>query len=437
MSYVDQLLQRAADRSLHIGILGLGYVGLPLALTSIEAGLTVTGFDIDETKIVKLNKGETTIHHIGAERVAKAAATGRFHCTSDFTKSSEPDILILCVPTPLGPHMEPDMTYIADTMASVLPYIRAGQMVSLESTTYPGTTTEYLADPLVAKGFTIGEDVFVVYSPEREDPGNPNFDTATIAKVVGGHTPNCLKVAEAFYGIVIKKIHPVSSNEVAETSKLLENIFRAVNIGLVNETKIICDRMGIDVWEVIRAASSKPFGFMPFYPGPGLGGHCIPIDPFYFTWKAREFGYHTRFIELAGEINRGMPEYVVAKTAEGLNNACKSMKASKVLVLGIAYKKNIDDMRESPAVEIMEQLQHHGCVISYCDPFFPHFPKMREYHFDLSSVAFDAATIASFDAVVIATDHDQFDYAMLLDKAQLIIDARGRYPRGTAKVVQA
>ncbi len=432
-----EFIRKIEDKTIDIGIVGLGYVGLPLALTAIENGFKVTGLDIDQRKIDHLKQGKTYIKHIGEDRVKAAVDTGRLHVTADFTEAKAPDTLILCVPTPLGQHMEPDMSFIVNTMSSLTPHLRPGQLVSLESTTYPGTTKECIVEPIEQCGFNIGENFFVAYSPEREDPGNPNFETKTIAKVVGGHTPACLEVASKLYSQIVDKIHPVSSCEVAESAKLLENIYRAINIGLVNEMKIVTDRMGIDIWEVIRAAATKPFGFTAFYPGPGLGGHCIPIDPFYLTWKAREFGVHTKFIELAGEINREMPHYVINKVVEGLNDQQKSLKGSKVLVLGIAYKKNIDDMRESPSVEIMELLEKYGASIDYCDPLVPVFPQMREYHFDLSTVEFNAATLAKYDCVVIATDHDQFDYDLLLREAKLIVDARGRYKRGTPKVVMA
>lgn len=434
---IESLLERIDQRDYNIGIVGLGYVGLPLALTAIEAGFTVTGLDIDPQKIEMLTNGETYIKHIGAQRVRDAVETGRLHVTHDYQEASRPDCLILCVPTPLGSHMEPDLSFITSTMESLLPHIRKGQLISLESTTYPGTTQETIVEPLQTKGFVIGKDVFVAYSPEREDPGNPSFETKTIPKVVGGYSPQCLAIATRLYSQVVDHIHPVSSCEVAETAKLLENIYRAVNIGLVNEMKIVTDRMGIDIWEVIRAAATKPFGFTPFYPGPGLGGHCIPIDPFYLTWKAKEFGVNTRFIELAGQVNHDMPQYVVHKVMEGLNSQGKALNGANILILGIAYKKNVDDARESPSCEIMELLTKYGATISYTDPHFPHFPKMREYHFDLASVPFDEATLSKIDCAVIATDHDAFDYELLLRAAPLIVDARGRYKRGTPKVVSA
>ncbi|MBL8048456.1 MAG: nucleotide sugar dehydrogenase [Chthonomonas sp.] len=434
---VDALLQKISDRSYVVGIVGLGYVGLPLALTAIEAGFRVVGLDIDGEKMKRLQAGETYIEHIGAERVKSAVATGRLAVSNDFAQAAVPDCLILCVPTPLGRHLEPDISYITNTMASLLPHVREGQLISLESTTYPGTTQETVVAPLESQGFKVGTNVFVAYSPEREDPGNPDFETRTIPKVVGGHCKPCLRLASALYSQIVDRIHEVSTLEVAETAKLLENIYRAVNIGLVNEMKVVTDRMGIDIWEVIRAAATKPFGFTPFYPGPGLGGHCIPIDPFYLTWKAKEFGVHTRFIELAGQMNHEMPRYVVQKTMDGLNAQGKPIRGAKILVLGIAYKPDIDDARESPSCEIMEILREYGAEIAYTDPHFPEFPRMREHRFELTSVPFTATDLAQFDCAILATDHKAFDYDMLLASCPLIIDARGRYKRGTPRVVHA
>jgi UDP-N-acetyl-D-glucosamine dehydrogenase len=322
-------------------------------------------------------------------------------------------------------------------MDSLVPYLREGHLVSLESTTYPGTTDEELLPRMESRGFKVGENAFLVFSPEREDPGNPNFTTRTIPKVCGGYSPACQEIGVALYSAVIDKVVPVSSTRAAEMTKLLENIHRAVNIGLVNEMKIVADKMGIDIHEVIRAAATKPFGFVPYYPGPGLGGHCIPIDPFYLTWKAREYGVNTRFIELAGEVNSTMPDWVVAKVAAALNTRKKAINGSRVLVLGIAYKKNVDDMRESPSVFLMEKLRDLGAEVSYSDPHVPVFPKMREHHFELSSVALDAATIASYDCVLLATDHDKFDYAVLKEHAQLIVDSRGKYLEPADHIVKA
>lgn len=419
-----------------IGIVGLGYVGLPLMLRYNAIGFRVLGIDIDASKVEKLNAGQSYIEHIAAAHIAKARASG-FEATTDFSRVSECDALVLCVPTPLNKYREPDMSFVIDTTNAIKPFLRAGQVVSLESTTYPGTTEEELLPRVQEGGLKVGEDIFLVYSPEREDPGNPNFETRTIPKVIGGHTPNCLQAGIALYEQAIDRVVPVSSTKAAELTKLLENIHRAVNIGLVNEMKIVADRMGIDIFEVVDAAATKPFGFTAYYPGPGLGGHCIPIDPFYLTWKAREYGLHTRFIELSGEVNKAMPEYVVGKLMDGLNDRGCALKGSRVLVLGIAYKKNVDDMRESPSVEIMELIEAKGGIVAYSDPHVPVFPKMREHHFELSSEPLTAENLASFDAVVLATDHDRFDYALIQNHARLIIDSRGKYRAPHANVIKA
>ena len=424
------------DKTATIGIVGLGYVGLPLMLRYAETGFKVLGFDIDAEKVNKLNNGETYIEHIPAEKIA-AASNSLFEATTDFSRIGEVEAVILCVPTPLNKYREPDMSFVIDTTDAVKPYLRAGQVLSLESTTYPGTTEEELLPRVEEGGLKVGENVFLVYSPEREDPGNPDFETRTIPKVIGGHTPACLEVGLALYQPAIDKVVPVSSTKAAELTKLLENIHRAVNIGLVNEMKIVADKMDIDIHEVIAAAATKPFGFVAYYPGPGLGGHCIPIDPFYLTWKAREYGVNTRFIELAGEVNSSMPEYVVNKTALALNDRQRSIKGSKVLVLGIAYKKNVDDMRESPSVEVMELLRGLGAEISYSDPHVPVFPKMREHKFDLKSVPLTAESIASYDCVVLTTDHDKFDYDLLKQHAKLIVDTRGKYSGKHDNIVKA
>ena len=424
------------DKTATIGIVGLGYVGLPLILRYAETGFKVLGFDIDAEKVDKLNNGETYIEHITADKIAAARAAG-FEATTDFSRIGGAEAVILCVPTPLNKYREPDMSFVIDTTDAVKPYLRAGQVLSLESTTYPGTTEEELLPRVEEGGLKVGENVFLVYSPEREDPGNPDFETRTIPKVIGGHTPACLEVGLALYQPAIDKVVPVSSTKAAELTKLLENIHRAVNIGLVNEMKIVADKMDIDIHEVIDAAATKPFGFVAYYPGPGLGGHCIPIDPFYLTWKAREYGVNTRFIELAGEVNSSMPEYVVNKTALALNDRQRSIKGSKVLVLGIAYKKNVDDMRESPSVEVMELLRGFGAEISYSDPHVPVFPKMREHKFDLKSVPLTAESIASYDCVVLTTDHDKFDYGLLKQHAKLIVDTRGKYSGKHDNIVKA
>ncbi|HSQ77789.1 MAG TPA: nucleotide sugar dehydrogenase, partial [Nitrospirota bacterium] len=389
------------------------------------------------SKVEMLNRGECYIKHIGNDRAAAARKSGKFEATADFARAAETDALILCVPTPLGDHQEPDLSFVVNTFTSLLPHLRKGQLVSLESTTYPGTTEGELRPRIEKQGLRTGEDIFLVFSPEREDPGNPRFTTGTIPKVVGGSTPACLEVGTALYGSVIDKIVPVSSTQAAEMTKLLENIYRAVNIGLVNELKIVADRMGIDIWEVIDAAATKPFGFTPFYPGPGLGGHCIPIDPFYLTWKAREYGIDTRFIELAGQVNTKMPEWVVGKVIDALNLRGKALKGAKVLVLGIAYKKNIDDMRESPSVEIMEILHTKGAVVSYSDPHVPVFPKMRKHRFDLKSVEISPELLSGMDCVIIATDHNLFNYDLIQKNSGLIIDTRGRYRQKYGNVLKA
>ena len=429
------LIKNLKSRTAAIGIVGLGYVGLPLALRFSDVGYQVLGFDIDHKKVERLNAGETLIEHIPSSEVAAAREQG-FGATTDFSRVREVDALILCVPTPLTKHREPDLSFVLDTLHSLLPHLRQGQVISLESTTYPGTTDEELAPRIESNGFVLGEEIFLVYSPEREDPGNLEFTTNTIPKIVGGSTPACLDVGLALYGEVIDKLVPVSSTRAAELTKLLENIHRAVNIGLVNEMKIVADKLDIDIHEVIAAAATKPFGFTSYQPGPGLGGHCIPIDPFYLTWKAREFGVHTRFIELAGEVNSAMPDYVMSKVTWALNERRKPLKGSAVLVLGIAYKKNVDDMRESPSVILMEKLRDAGAVVSYSDPHVPKFPETREHYFDLSSVELTSENIASFDCILLATDHDRFDYSLLAEGGTLVVDSRGRLP-ASANVVKA
>ena len=431
-----ELLEKLRQQQALIGVVGLGYVGLPLCLTYAEKGYRVLGLDIDQAKISAIGEGNSYIQHIDAGRIQQARQQGRLAATTDFARAAEADALILCVPTPLNQYREPDLSFIRDTMAALLPYLRAGQVLSLESTTYPGTTEEELRPLVESRDLVIGETFFLVYSPEREDPGNAHFNTATIPKVMGGSTPACTEVGVALYEQAISEVVPVSSTQAAEMTKLLENIHRAVNIGLMNELKPLADRMGIDLYEVIRAAATKPFGFVAYYPGPGLGGHCIPIDPFYLTWKAREYGMHTRFIELAGEINTAMPAYVVQKTADALNEAGKPLKGSRVLVLGIAYKKNVDDMRESPSVEVMELLRDRGADVQYSDPFFAAFPRMRRHTFELSSTGLSAEGLASFDAVILATDHDAFDYDLIEANSRLLIDTRGRFAP-SAQIVRA
>jgi len=433
---VDDVVQKFQRKSAVIGIVGLGYVGQPLVLRYAEVGYKVLGFDISDDLVEALNSGRSPIQHIEDARVAEARNTG-FEATTDFSRIAEVDGLMICVPTPLNKFREPDLSFVINTCEQIAPYLRAGQVIALESTTYPGTTKEEVVPRLERDGLIVGETIFAVYSPEREDPANPSFTTATIPKVVGGHTAACLKVGMALYGETIETLVPVSSTETAELTKLLENIHRAVNIGLVNEMKIVADRMGIDIFEVIDAAATKPFGFTPYYPGPGLGGHCIPIDPFYLTWKAREYGLNARFIELAGEVNRSMPDFVLGKLVDGLNERGRAIKDSKIMVLGIAYKKNVDDMRESPSVALMEMLRERGAALSYADPHVPVFPKMREHQFDLSATPLTPDVLSAQDAVIIATDHAAFDFDMILNSASLIVDTRGVYRKTAKNVIRA
>jgi len=430
----DALLAKFRDRTARIGIIGQGYVGLPLALLFHEAGFQVTGFDVDPRKIESLRKGESFIKHIGAERVAAAVKSGRYHATADFDGLSYCDAIAICVPTPLGAHREPDNSYIHATGREIAKRLRPGQLVLLESTTYPGTTDEELRPILETSGLVCGRDFFLAFSPEREDPGRKDFDTKSTAKLVGGVNAASTELAVALYRTGVAKVVPVSSARVAESAKLLENVFRSVNIALVNELKTVFDRMDIDIWEVIEAAKTKPFGFMPFYPGPGLGGHCIPLDPFYLSWKAAEHGQWARFVELAGEINTSMPRWVVAKVAEALNGDSKAVKGSRILVLGLAYKANIDDDRESPSYEIIERLQESGARVDYCDPFFPVTPKTRKRELGMKSVAMDGALWRGYDAVVVSTAHDLFKDPALFEGLPLVVDTRnlvaGLFPGG-------
>jgi UDP-N-acetyl-D-glucosamine dehydrogenase len=430
------LLQRLGDRTAVIGVIGLGYVGLPLALRFSEAGYRVVGFDIDPEKVRALAEGRSYIERIPAGSVQSAVGRG-FVATTDYAGARECDALIICVPTPLYENREPDLGFVLGTVEALLPHLRGGQVVSLESTTWPGTTEEVLKPRIESRGLRVGEDVFLVFSPEREDPGNERFGTRNIPKIVGGATPACLEAGLALYGQAIDRLVPVGSTRVAEMAKLLENIHRAVNIGLANEMKVICDRMGIDVHEVIRAAATKPFGFVPYWPGPGLGGHCIPIDPFYLAWKARQHGVEARFIELAGEINHAMPGWVFGKLAQALEARGKTMRGARVLVLGIAYKKNVDDLRESPAVELMELIAAQGASVEYSDPHVPVFPRIRRHRFDLKSVPLTPESIAAYDVALLATNHDAFDYPMILRHARLIVDTRGVYLEPAPNVVKA
>ena len=431
-----ELIEKLQNKSAVIGIVGLGYVGVPLILSYSEVGYKVIGYDIDAHKVSRLNQGHSYIEHLSSLRVSKALEQG-FEATTDFLRVGEADAVILCVPTPLSKYREPDLSFVIGTVNTILPHLRKGQALSLESTTYPGTTEEELLPRLESAGFKVGEDIFLIYSPEREDPGNPTFQTRNIPKIVGGHTSVCSEVGKALYELAIDQVVPVSSTKSAEMTKLLENIHRAVNIGLVNEMKVVADRMGIDIYEVIRAASTKPFGFTPYYPGPGLGGHCIPIDPFYLTWKAREYGVNTRFIELAGEVNVNMPRWVITKTMDALNERSKAIRGAKVLVLGVAYKKNVDDMRESPAVVLMELLKERGAIVEYTDPYVSVFPKMREHSFNLTSIDPTPDNISSYDLLLLATDHSNFDYDLFQQHAKLIIDTRGVYLKPYPNVIRA
>ena len=424
-----------------VGIIGLGYVGLPLLLAYARKGLKVVGFDIDPHKPAAILAERSYIKHISGEAVAEALASGLVDATVDFSRVAETDAVILCVPTPLDQHLDPDLSYITATLDAIVPHLHPGHVISLESTTYPGTTAEEVVPRVEARGLVPGETVFVVYSPEREDPGNPKFTAANIPKVVGGMTPACLEAGVALYEAAFETVVPVSSCAVAEMTKLLENIYRAVNIGLVNELKIVADAMGIDIWEVIRAASTKPFGFTPFYPGPGLGGHCIPIDPFYLTWKAREFGVNTRFIELAGQINRSMPEYVVRRTMLALNERGKAVHGSRILLLGLAYKPDVDDMRESPTFELMDRFSALEATVAYHDPHVPVIGPTREHARwkGMHSTPWNQETLATTDAVVIVTAHKAVDLRELATWPGLVIDTRDamRNVGGAATVVRA
>jgi len=421
-AFSDRIVTKQAT----IGIVGLGYVGLPLAIAYAADGFNTVGFDIDVEKTRQINAGRSYIKHIASETISRGVESGKLAATVDFSQIGEVDAIILCVPTPLNEHFEPDLSYVVKTIEAITPYLKPGQIVSLESTTYPGTTQEELVTRVEAAGWKVGSDVFVVYSPEREDPGNPEFAATNIPKVVGGHTPACLEAGKSLYGSVFDQVVPVSSTAVAELTKLLENIYRSVNIGLVNELKLVADSMGIDIWEVIAAASTKPFGFKAFYPGPGLGGHCIPIDPFYLTWKAREFGIHTRFIELAGEINRSMPTHVVRRSAEALNTLKKPLNGSRVLLIGLAYKPNVDDDRESPSYELLDRFHAAGSEIDYHDPYVPIIRPSREHaHWaGKESVSWDQETIAGYDLVLISTWHECLNIDELADWSQFIVDTR-------------
>lgn len=428
----DILSSKIETRSARAGVIGLGYVGLPLAIAIARSGFAVTGFDIDAKKIVALEARRSYIDSVGSDDLAAEIDSGRFSATTDFAKLAACDVIVICVPTPLTKHRDPDLSFVEATSRSIAEHLRAGQLVVLESTTYPGTTDDIVKVILEKTGLKSGSDFFVGFSPEREDPGNQHYHTATIPKVVAGDGAQALALMQSFYGAAVKTVVPVSSNATAEAVKLTENIFRSVNIALVNELKTVYAAMGIDVWEVIDAAKTKPFGYMPFYPGPGLGGHCIPIDPFYLTWKSREYELPTRFIELAGEINSAMPRYVVGKLAEALDmRAGKALSRSRVLVLGLAYKKNVADIRESPSLRLMEIIEERGGKADYHDPHVAEIPSTREYQHlkGRASVNLTQETLEAYDAVLVATDHDQLDYAVIASSAALIIDTRNVFAR--------
>lgn len=438
--FVRDWAGKIKEKQITVGVLGLGYVGLPLAGEFASAGLKVVGFDVDEKKVRTLNSGRSIIKHVPHSKVKEIVKAGRFRATTNMARLKSVDAILVCVPTPLTQNREPDLQFIISSTKTIAKYLQRGQLIVLESTTYPGTTREVMTPILESGGLKAGRDFHLAYSPEREDPGNKDFSTGTIPKVVGGLTKKCCEIACRVYDIAIVRTVPVSSLETAEATKILENVYRCVNIAMVNELKVVFDRMGIDVWEVIGAASSKPFGFKAFYPGPGLGGHCIPIDPFYLTWKARQYDMPTRFIELAGEINSSMPRYVVTKTTEALNEHSKSLKGSKVLVLGLAYKKDIDDLRESPSIELIELLRQKGAKVDYNDPYIPRTHKQRRHNLRMASKKLSAIMLAGYDVVLISTDHSDYDYNWIVKNARLVVDARNATAavRGAArKVIKA
>jgi len=429
------LSEKIENHTATVGVIGLGYVGIPLCTYISQAGFTLYGFDHDQTRVDCLNAGLSPIAHIPSQSIQDICHNG-FQATTQFDAISHCDIILICVPTPLNKRREPDLSYVNQTMANIAPFLRKHQVISLESTTWPGTTEEILKPQLEQQGFDIGVDFHLVYSPEREDPGNEKFLTHTIPKIIGGSSDECRAIGCSFYNKFIDKIVPVSSTQAAEMVKLLENIHRSVNIGLANEMKQIAHALDLDIFEIIKAAATKPFGFTAFYPGPGVGGHCIPIDPFYLSWKAKEFGLDTQFISLAGEINAAMPHYVVEQLIKALNEQQKTLNGANILVLGIAYKKNVDDVRESPSVFIMEILRKWGAQISYSDPHVPNFPNMREHCFNLNSVELTPQTIATFDAVLLLTDHDVFDYDLIEANACLLLDTRGKFSQNMT-IIQA
>ena len=440
LSNEREWLEAIESRTAFVGVVGMGYVGLPLMRTFCDAGFSCLGYDIDEAKVDKLNAGKSYIKHVPDATIKRVIRDGLFHASSDPRALADCDAVLICVPTPLTSTREPDMSFVESTTHSIADYLRRGQLITLESTTYPGTTRDLIRPILETSGLQVERDFFLAYSPEREDPGRTDHTTQTTPKVVGGFGEASRKIAVALYGAAIKEVVPVSSCEVAEASKILENVYRSVNIAMINELKMLFDRMEIDVWEVIAAAATKPFGFQPFYPGPGLGGHCIPIDPFYLTWKARQYGMTTRFIELAGEINTAMPEYVVAKVAEALNTRKKAIHGSKILVLGLAYKKNVDDIRESPSIVLIEMLKRRGAKVDYNDPYVARTPKQRKHDLGMVSKKLTATGLANYDCVLIATDHSVYDYAWIVRHAKLIVDTRNatvNVKTGRKKIMKA
>ncbi len=437
----DQVWESAIEkRTARVGIMGLGYVGLPLMRTFCSAGFSCLGFDVDQSKVEKLNAGRSYIKHIPSSLIKEVVENKRFKASSDPASLKTCDAILICVPTPLSKTRDPDMTYVESTAHLIADNLQRGQLVVLESTTYPGTTRELVKPILESSGLKAEQDFYLAYSPEREDPGRTDFSTETIPKVVGGYGPSSKRIASALYAAAVRQTVPVSSLEVAEACKILENVYRCVNIAMINELKVLFDRMGVDVWEIIQAASTKPFGFQPFYPGPGLGGHCIPIDPFYLTWKARQYDMSTRFIELAGEINTGMPDYVIQRLVGALNEQKKAMNGSKILVLGLAYKKDVDDLRESPSIELIEKLKKRGAKVDYNDPHIPKTPKQREHNLGMTSKKLTAAMLKSYDCVLIATDHSAYDYEWIVKNARFVLDTRnatGKVRGGRNKIVKA
>ncbi len=430
------LFRKIEKNKIIVGVIGMGYVGLPLALEFASKNIKVIGFDLDKRKINILNKEKRSyIKHISSSKIREQVSRKMLSATSDFSKLKLPDVVIICVPTPLNINREPDLSFVLNSTKEIARHLRRGQLISLESTTYPGTTDEDMLKILSGTGLKVGKDFYLCFSPEREDPNNPVYSTSTIPKIVGGVTKKCRELGVAVYGKVIEKIVPVSSTKAAEAAKLLENIFRSINIALVNELKVVFDRMGIDIWEVISAASTKPFGFTPFYPGPGLGGHCIPIDPFYLTWKAREFDISSKFIELAGETNTAMPFFVVEKVIHALNDHKKSIKGSKILIMGLAYKKDIDDLRESPSLKLIELLQEHGAVVDYNDDYVTSIPKLRKYSFNKRSVKMTAQNIKKYDLILLSTDHSYYDYGYILKNSRIIVDTRNGFGKYKSKKI--